>query len=673
MAGVADIPTLRERWKSGDHIGEAKPYLALYMRKVRVRRRFDSSKPRYSFIPGATHAPYSGYLEAHSNWEKLPNIKGVEVDQTFEQNGLGTATIEIDNVWMREQTGVKGLFHLIERGWFSPFRGYKPPARPATHPEKNEWYEQMRQKSTQIMVIAGYGDARIPIHSGLIGATDIKVLPDKLQITARDWGQLLTDQRAFAWAKHPQVLDPITFADRLQADNVTQKGTPGNASSDANPLRLATDGNQHTFWLSKAHNSPDAQPWMSIKVPGGRYASVRIHSVFAESCYISVFHKNAGVWEDQGKGYTQEGIPWVKFIPTLSTNAKGYEIPEVQLGDDSTIRFTFTNLKKHNGGFRAGVREASGARRKVSSEAKNNRWILVDDASDVVRTVLQWMGLHDWEVESTGVRLSDKLVFNRQTSFMDIINKIAELTNYVFFLKPPENFDESNLASPVNDQPSMGVAVFRSNQAMPSNPRDTIESVADSNILQGIEAQLSDEPLPQHIRVRGKPLKKEKGGRALGGDRTPRVMAGYLPPWSRADTVANGGIKKVVVHYDNMLSSEQECIVACIFIAFRAALESAKASIQIPGFPPIQLDNQTSLFDRASGFSTRLWITQRHLTVTTGDDAEFTMTLGGSLIDLPDIVMIRNELALALAQAGVNPYPLATPTLEDLGGPAGVF
>lgn len=672
MAGLADIPTLRQRWKGKKHIGSAKPYLAVYVRKVRIRRQFDSSKPRFAVIPGAVAAPYSGYLEIASMWEAVPNVKSVEVDQGFDQNGLGNLTLELDNVYMREKTGVAGLFHMIERGWFSPFRGYKPPARPATaQGVKNSWYEKMREKSTQVMVIAGYGNARMPVFSGLIGATDLGSRPDKLKLTIRDFGQLLTDQRAFAWAKHPQCLDPITFADRLRADNVSAEGTPGQASSEANPLRFATDGNPDSFWLSKAHNSQQAQPWMSIKVPAGRYASVRLHSVFAESCYISIFKPNDGHWIDEGKGYTQDGIPWIKFIPTVATTSKGYEIPEHQLGDNATIRFTFTNLRQHDGGYRAGVREARGMRRKIGEEAKNNRWILVDDASDIVKVVLQWMGLHEWEVESTGVRLSDKLVFNRQSSFMEIINKIAELTNYVFFLKPPENFDESNLASPVNDQPSVGVAVFRSNQAMPSNPRDTIEAINDTDIMEGIEAQFTDEPLPQHIRVRGKPIKKEDGGRALGGDRTPRVMAGYLPPWSRADSIGNAGIKKVVVHYDNMLSSEQECIVACIFIAFRSALESAKGQIQAPAFPPIQLDNQTAIFDEGTGLSTRLWVTQRHLTVSSGEDAEFTMTLAGSLIDFPDIVMIRNELAQALSAAGVNPYPLATPTLEDIGGPAG--
>jgi hypothetical protein len=649
VAGLADIPTLRSRWKSKQHIGTAKPYLAVYVRKVRVRRRFDSSQPKYAFIPNAIAAPYVGYIEPHSDWEKVPNIKSVESDQTFDQNGLATATVEMDNISMEQHTGVAGLFHIIERGWFSPFRGYKPPARPATAPTKNEWYETFREKSTQVMVIAGYGDARIPIFTGLIGVTELASRPDKNTLTIRDFGQLLTDQRAFAWAKHPQVLDPITFADRLKADNVTQEGTTGSSSSEdsGNPASLAVDGDDNSFWLSKGHGSPDGQPWVSMKVPAGRYASVRIHPVFAgSSCFISIFKSNDNHWVDAGLGNTNDGIPYVKFIPTVAADEKGYQIPEHQLGDNSTIRFTFTNLHKHDGGFRAGVYEISAARRKLSSEAKNNRWILVD-----------------------GVRLSDKLVFNRQTSFMEIIQKIAELTNYVFFLKPPEQFDESNLASGANN--GIGVAVFRSNQAMPSNPRDTIESVADSDLLTGIQAQFSDEPLPQHIRTRGKPLKKSKGGRALGGDRTPRVMAGYLPPWSRDDSVGNAGIKKVIVHYDNMLSTVQECILANIFIAFRAALESAKGQIQFPAFPPIQLDNQTAIFDKGTGLSTRLWVTQRHITCVTGEDAKFVMTLGGSLIDFPDIVQIRAELAQALQDAGFNPYPLATPTLADIGGPRG--
>lgn len=668
MAGLAEVDTLRSRWNTMKHIGPAKPDLTVMIRKARMRRRFQTVDwdDVHCFIPktGPSNNIYYGYLEVHSDFEELPNVQEVTIDHDFAANGIATATIEIDNIYYKEQTGVAGLYHVIERGWFSPFRGHQPPSLPKTHESQNEWYEDLREKSTQIVILAGYGDAKVPIFTGLISSTNIRVRPDKIIVTCRDMGQVLTDQRCFAWAKHPKVLDPITFYDRLAADNVTKEGAGARASSQdaGNAPRLALDGNNDSHWLSHRRDGPNAQEWISIKVPGGRYQSVQIDPAFAGmECFVSIYKHNDQHWIQRGLGTTNDGIPYVKHIQKVKKGRNGYGLGEdFHVGDNSTFRFTFRNLAHHKGsggpGYYAGVTEVRAAKRILSKEAKQNKWILVNDAADVVKVILQWVGLHDWEVETTGVRLKDKLVFNRQTTFMEVIQRIAELTNYVFYIRPPDNFDEDSPDD--NVQNTMGVAVFRSNQAMPDNPIERVEGVRDDKLLTGIEASLSDEPLAQHMRCRGKELPKKKGGRTLGADRTHRYMAGYLPPWSRASSIGNGGIKKVVVHYDQMLDSYQDCVIACMFIAFRQALESAKAQIQAPALPIIHLDHQVSIFDRGSGLSTRLWVAQKAMTIRTGENAHFTMTLGGSLIDFPDIVAIRQELKQALANAGYNPAPL---------------
>lgn len=673
MAGLAEADTLRTRWRTGNHVGSAKPSMKVLIRKVRIRRHFVTvgKDNIYCFIPGTgpPNRVYQGYLEVHSNFEELPNVQEVNIDHDFGQNGIAQATIVMDNVYYRQVSGVAGLYHVIERGWFSPFRGYSPTnpntnfQLPATAASKNAWYEKVREKSTQIVILMGYGDAKVPVFSGLLNDTDLTVKPDKITVTARDFGQLFSDQRAFAWAKHPKVLDPITFCDRLSADKVTHEGTGARASSNpsSHPPRFALDDDDNTYWKSGGNSHNGAQEWISFKVPRGRYASIRLQPLYAKmTCYISIYKKNDAHWVDQGKGYTAAGIPWIKMIPEVKMGRNDYSLGnDFELGDDSTIRLTFTNLRYDH--HSAGVKEMDAAKRVTSKEAKANKWILVDDASDVVKTVLQWLGFDDqYEVESTGVRLKDKLVFNRQTTFMEIITKIAEMCNYVFYVRPPDDFDEN---SPDNEvQSTMGVAIFRRNNAMPENPINTpmreVEAIRDDTLMTGIEAKFTDEPLAQHIRVRGKELPKKKGGRTLGADRTHRYMAGYLPPWARSDDIGNGGVKKVVVHYDQLLDSYQDCVIAAMFIAFREALESAKASIQCPALPFIHLDHQTFIYDRASGLSTRLWIAQKTLTFRTGEDGHFTMTLGGSLLDFPDLVAIRYELARALSDAGYNPAPL---------------
>ena len=195
-------------------------------------------------------------------------------------------------------------------------------------------------------------------------------------------------------------------------------------------------------------------------------------------------------------------------------------------------------------------------------------------------------------------------------------------------------------------------------------------------MLQGINARFTDEPLAYSIRVRGKKLSKKHGGRTLGGDDTPRCMYVYRPPWSRGDRgdvfnyyggndphrtlsgapdYRNGNIKKYVVHHDEKLRNVDECKIAALFIAFREALESATATIEFPGFPPLQLDHQLAVFDTGTGLSTRIWVAAKQIEFQGGPQAHFKMSIGGALIDLPDITRVRDELVRSLRNTNLNP------------------
>lgn len=714
-----DYATMKSRWRSGKHVGGRKPVMRGYCRVVKLNRMY-RSLPRgqvYATIPGGAmkgvgpQKVWQGRWNPKTAWVPLPNIVAFRSDQDFDAKGVQTATIDLDNVGMTETTGLNGIFHAIERGYYAPYRGFKPQGRPAVA-TKNDWFDILNDKSCQVMIVAGYGDVAFPIFSGLVNDLDASSRPDRLTLTCRDVGQVLTDQHVFANAKSRNVRDPITFADRKRADKTKEVGHAADSSNHrpGRGARFVLDDSTTSYWQSRDydHARPNELPWVQIGLPHGRYESFDLQPAYKNmSCYVAIKardkhapgnrgakkHDNSeryadGEWIDEGNGNIPgTNIPWVKRIDKVKANRRTYSLPSpgYDLGDDSKIRLYFTDLDRGKSGtgkgraYRAGVISFEAVYRKTKAVARKEEWILVDDLSDVVKTVFQWSGINAWEVESTGVRLRSNSTWNRGSYLIDIINAAAEQVGYVFYIKPPQEFDESPdaLASTENDL-AIGVGVFRQNQAMrrANQTRDPVEVVSESSVLQGINARFTDEPLAYNIRVRGRKVSKKKGGRTLGGDDTARYMYVYRPPWSRGNKgdvfnyyggrdphrvlsgppdYRNGNIKKYVVHHDEKLRNVDECKIAALFIAFREALESATATIEFPAFPPLQLDHQLAVYDTGTGLSTRIWIAAKQVEYQAGPQGHFKMSVGGALIDLPDITLVRDELVRSLRNSNFNP------------------
>jgi hypothetical protein len=268
---------------------------------------------------------------------------------------------------------------------------------------------------------------------------------------------------------------------------------------------------------------------------------------------------------------------------------------------------------------------------------EDKRWILVDDAAEIVKCCLRWAGFQEWEVESTGVRLTDKRVFNRSDFLIDAIKWVGELTNYNFFIGDPSSHPDSR-----------GVPIFRSNRAMAPAGSELL-AITDKQALTGIKARFTDEPLARVIRVRGKLVDEDEGGTrdfvGSGADTWAAYQAFYVPPWARFDENHRlGGLIKHVVDVDRFLESNTECHIAARFIAAAEALASATATLEFPGYPGVDLDQQLWLLDSATGLATRLWTASRSSTFTRGEQASYKTSIGGALIDTPDLVRIRAEL-----------------------------
>jgi hypothetical protein len=689
------IRTLTARWRSGLHVGLAKPAVRAYCRTVKLRRRVErvDSDEVYAQIPGweGSKKIWKGQWQGKTGWERLPNLQSYEINQDYDTNGVATATITIDNVHMAELNGVAGIYHAMQRGYFSPWRGYDPSNRPPVPGERNTWFNVLSDKSTQIIVLSGYGDAVVPVFDGLLNDINLVSRPDRIEIIARDGGQTLTDQHVFVNAKVRQVRDPITFYDRREAHKSEEVGYgayDGGEHTVGHPARLAMDSDTETYWQSKGYatSTPDDMPFIEFGVSNGLYDANKLCPRFrGMTAYVAIRarDKNApggngakhhngsgsfadGEWIDAGKGEVPHtNVPFVKMVANMKVKDQTVSFPDLgyDLGDDSRIRIYFTNLDRgrqdarHKARqFRAGVIEVKAIKRELKQEAKKANWILVDDLADVVKTVLQWAGLNAWEVESTGVRIKDPAVFNRGHFLIDIIKAAAEQVGYVFYIKPPTFFDEENLEAETLDS-SLGIAVFRQASAMHQGTgrRDDLVQVREDQVLLGVQARLTDEPLAYNIRVRGKEVKKKKGGRALGADRTLRYMYVYRPPWTRESEYRNANIKKYVVHTDPKLRDLQDCKIAALFIAFRQALEAATCQFECPMLPTVFLDHQTAVVDEGTGLSTRVWVVQRTLTYQGGEAVSFKMSLTGSLLDLPDTRKVRKELVGALRDSGRNP------------------
>lgn len=574
MAVVSD--TLVERWRSGDHVGEAQPKGVVLLRRGRFRRTYSAwaGDDLNAKIPEETdqHAWYAtwggfGPDDSFEDWTVVPNVSQIELNQNFDDNGIQSLTLTIENVVLAEHTNpMLGLWHSIERGYLAPWKGYTPVGRPQEFPKVPAWYSLLA-RNVQIMVLQGYGDDTLtPTYTGLIDDTDLTSKPDQIVITARDFGQTLVDERLFGYNKSPQVKDPVIFADALSADDRQSVGTSGSGDASStrpgHPESFASDDSSSTSWESGAHPDPNVTEWLECRLPEGRYVDFLLDPLWqGMECYVGIYARPRRHGPSRidgtpiGEGWVQEdegaigrvpgdngGWAYVKHIGSTA-QARTYLLgASYDLGDNSILRVGFRKLHADgNGAFRAGVKRLKAVKRTLSQEAKTSKWILVNDVSDVVKVVLRWAGFKEWNIEDTGVRLGDNLVTNRGNFYMDVIKQLTDLTGFVFYIDDPP------------DQDSIGVPTFRQSSALrDTNAPDAngipkaIAQVRDKDLLTAISVKLTDEPLSYIIRVRGQEIPQDQGGVMLGTDPVRRITAEYRPPWTTNERMA-GLIKHTIV------------------------------------------------------------------------------------------------------------------------------
>lgn len=670
--------TFDERWSSGLHLGAAKPELRVEVRQGRFNRRRapwnDGVYPVDATIGDSDPTiPWQAFWEPTTEYVEVPGVLNVELAKNFDQRGLSTAVISVENISYQPVTSEDdegGVFHNIYRGWLSPLRGYVADGRtPLTDEhgdeitDTNEWFEVLN-RNYQITVHEGYGDQMVKTFTGLIDDVDLTSHPDSININARCFGQALTDQEMFGWNIDKDLRDPVTFIDRDDADKIKKGGyDPSSSSHQTNhDSDLVIDGDSDTYWASNNHTGAGNTEWVEIKLAQGRYKDFFLGTKWANmDIYISIFATQPGEgefptrdgvvqaandWIDTGLGTVPGGfggIPYVRLIDvanSATTQIRKLDIEdfaegsEFVVGPGSKLRISFRNLHDTGGGvYRAGVRSLYSRKRTLVPEAVEQKWVLVGDVSDMVKVLLRWAGFKDWEVESSGVTLNKRFLANRGMKYMDVIDKIKDSLGYEFFIGDPVTEDDR----------SIGIPVFRKSLVLvDEDDAPPVITVTHEDLLTAIDSKSTDEPLAYIIRARGR---EAKNGNTLGGDTTRRIMATYRPPWSG---LGLAGLIKHVIHTNYLYKTADDVKFAAWFIALQEALESVAIGGEIPAYPGIDLDDIIVLKDLGTGLTTRLQIRERRSTFHAGEETSWVMSFAGALIDVPDIQTIVAQVNAAV-------------------------
>jgi hypothetical protein len=723
-AGVRVSGLFRGRWLSGDHVGAAMPKCYMELRRGHFTRRYHTFSEagvvgRHGRVAHSTKLWYPDWTPT-TDWENVEGLKHVRLEQSFDNKGVTAATIDIDNTIFQPHGSGTGLYHTIERGFYSPLRGYVYPgsflvaARPDTPLlEQNENY--MKLPNAQVRIWMGYGDDALEmVFTGLIDDIDIGSTQQGLQLIARDFGGVAVDENVYGWAKDRDADDPVTFMPKDMHEEVTYVGGHARASSTEPGFHAsAVSGSNRAAWRSKLTSDENGLEWIEIHVPHGRYRSIYVVGDFDDQhvhvgIYCRPYHKGKirgkqryqacswhpddtdevtwlrahhlepldgwvqGVEDDvlvpfgwlnlnheatmlpgaSRLGYdefgnedgTRKDREWPRWRGPVKVSRQGKRVTidfggHVDLGDDSVIRVGIKPLVKighfKNGltKYRAGIRDLKARRKRVwdaSVKPKENH-IPIGDVSEIAETIFRWMGFKEWEVETVGTDLKHNYVVGKDKKFMDILDDLQTQTGYVFFIAEPSD----------NAEVSIGRPIFRQNRVF-NQVLDHQEQITGRDLLEDMKVKFTNKDERTHIRVRGKALSKKNGGTMTDDDRVRRAMFSYLPPWAKHYRMA--GVIKQFTYYNPDLETIDQCHMACFLIALQICLQSVTAIADMPGTPGVSLDSFISIVDEQSGTNSRLYVANRVQEFTLGgEDAAYTLEVGGSLPDTPDVKAIQDD------------------------------
>lgn len=677
---------LLRRWASQDLTGDAQHALVIRIRQgymnhlYQTARRLDGTTIVPSLIwKGHNHSPWQGQWVPTGDWITLSNIRSCNWSRNTQQQGSGTASIVMDNIAFLETEGIAGMYHTINRGYFSPERGIQVLSRPKLW--TSEGWDNVLNGGYQIDVWEGYGVGSDVVPGGpaikrtwvgLIETCDMESHPDVITLTARDFGVLFTDQRVMGWNKARECIAPVTFADRRWAQGETKEyGTP-KASSGS----YATSTQQGVTWQSATVDTNEALEYVEIHLPAGHYEDIFLACKYSSQVMYMALKVTSPAsrddsvtldpgWVDLGNGNVPgTDVPWIRQVTVDSWARRWYLGHGFDFGDNSVLRLYFTDLSKQQDGYGVKVNAFYAFRFGTDPskppgalvDASTYHWILVDDVADIVRMLCLWAGFKEFYVESFGWSLVQPMRFQENSFFMDVVNEIITQGNFIFYMGQPSD-----------DDMSLGIPHFEHATATDA-PQPGMIEMRDSDMIQALEPIWDSSNLPYVIRYRGE---VDPTGYTLDEDLVKRYMATYYPPWAAqhyfalGNAVAGNRYNSYAPNIDRVagvrrhftatlgqlitvgLQSNAECLFACILAAIQYALEEATGQVQFAGLPSFDLNTQVSVVEAATASNTRLWVTGIQSQHSMGPNGKWLMTLQGAMIDTEDMYMIAADYRYA--------------------------
>lgn len=660
---------LGERFRSARQVGAAKPTARVTVTPGVIGRhyaKFESlggdgteRNPEVfgEIYGGNNEEPWQAYWKPQGEPKELPNVFKIKLVNNFGQKGCWAATVEVENIIYKAISGVGGIYHAIMRGYLSPWRGLNLIERVYQYWEENEWFEVL-DNGWRIDIWQGYGDELCHTFAGFITESEFETFPDRVVITARDIGGIVfTDQRLMGQVKAPEIKPPFQAADREKILGVELVGSGAAASGEEPGYPVGNIVKQRNQQPWESPPSEGIQ-WVAIEIPEGYYEEALITVPCSyQSVYLSI-HAGAGStwegspasgWVNAGHGEVPES-PGIFVINAQNSSTEGsfrMALGQFQAAKGSAIRLSLGNPQKNIrfgparsqvtrfGAFRFGTNPEHPVGVGGEPPTAARGWLLVDDASDVVKQIFLWGGFKEWRIEPLGFTLSLPLGWAMSETMMAVIEEIEAQANWVFFME-----------TPTEDEESMGRPVFGHNSATDPPPVDMLQ-VTDQDLLESVKLKLSLDNLPYIIRYRGNVA--EQIGEEFEEDTYKRYNGTYYPPWSGAGPditeVARGaGVRRQEFTVDPNLESDEDCLMAAIMAAMQYALEAYTCEIQISGYPGMELNDHISVIDKTTGFNSRVWVSEITSEQTLGKGAEWKMTVGGGVLDTPDMEQIKARL-----------------------------
>lgn len=607
-------------------------------------------------VHGNNHTPWQGYWRATGAEKELPNIFSIKWTTDFSQKGCRTATVELENIVYKAIAGVGGIYHAILHGALSPWVGLSLVNRIRVPGwEADEWFEVL-DSGFRIDIYEGYGSELCHTFAGLIENADLETKPDRIILTARDFGILFTDQRVLAENKAPEIRSPLQAADLERTLGIEPVGIGPVASSTGSGFpvgNITKPGSSQ--WHSAGHASAANTEWVEITIPPGFYETLTLNLPVAEQAvYVSIFAKGTTYWrgEKVAEGWLGGGEVPVTATPftwkygSTYAGSKRLELGgKLEAGKGCVLRISLTNLhfSRETKDYRASVTRLAAMRFGQDPEhpaggilksSGFGGWLLVNDTTDIVKQVFLWAGFKEWRIDKFGWSPGLPFGWAKEAYFVDIITQIEEQADWVFFMESP-----TELAG------SMGRPCFEHSTATVPPKRDMLE-VRDTDLLEAVKFTIDLSNLPYIIRYRGN---VDPSGTVTDGDLVKRYSGIYYPPWSGAgpfptEAGRTGGVRRHELTVDPNLQSDEECIFGAILAAWQYALGAYTAEVQMSGYPGMELNDHISVVDKATGVNSRLWVSGIQSEHICGAKAAWKMSVKGSVLDGKDTQQIASDL-----------------------------